>query len=163
LKVIIQSPDKTVKEENAILKVGQTWAVGDNLGFAADPATQVIVAKSRLFNLAPQMFPMVEHTAAVFTVTDWYPINFKVGSTGHYRSRRPSVNEQAETMMEINKIAQIESNRLAAKKTPQGINEKLFGIAAIGLVITLGLMALPVFLPAFLKGLSSGGGGQVIG
>ena len=41
MKVIIQSPDKTLKEQQAVLKVGQTWAVGDNLGFAADPATQV--------------------------------------------------------------------------------------------------------------------------
>ena len=163
MKVIIQSPDKTLREDQAVLKVGQTWAVGDNLGFAADPGTQVIVAKARLFNLAPQMLPAVEYPAAVFTVTDWYAINFKVGSTGHYRSRRPGITEQAETMLELNKIAQIESNRLAAKKTPQGINEKLFGIAAIGLVITLGLMALPVFLPAFIKGLGGGGGAQVIG
>jgi len=163
MRVIIQSPDKTLKEHNAELKVGQSWQVGDNLGFAADPATQVIVARARLFNLAPDMFPPVEYPAAVFTITDWYPINFKVGSTGHYRSRRPGLAEQAEGMLELNKIAQIESNRLAAKKTPQGINEKLFGIAAIGLVITLGLMALPVFLPAFLKGLGGGGGAQVIG
>ena len=163
MKVIIQSPDKTLQEKKADLKVGQTWQVGDNLGFAADPATQVIIARARLFNLAPDMLPPLEYPAAVFTITDWYPINFKVGSTGHYRSRRPGLAEQAAAMLELNKIAQIESNRLAAKKTPQGINERLFGVAAIGLVITLGLMALPVFLPAMIKGFSGGGGPDVIG
>tara|TARA_Y100000590_G_scaffold82055_1_gene91371 strand:- start:4836 stop:5333 length:498 start_codon:yes stop_codon:yes gene_type:complete len=153
MKVLVQRPDKSISNENAELRVGGSWQVGGNMGFELDPKTHVQLITDSVYGIDPDRWRPKTETTAVFTSTDWRPVDFRLGSEHNYRANRKDTREQAEELLQINKVAQIESNRMAAKAKPGGLNETLFKWAAGVLLISLALMAIPLSIPAMMHAL----------
>jgi hypothetical protein len=157
MKVFVMNPDRTFTRPEAELRVGNSWQVGENLGFKLDAKTHVQLISDRLLGIDSRRWPASSRTTAVYTTTDWHPLDFKIGSIRSYKDKRPTAKNQAEILLEINKVAQIESNRLAAKKRSGGFNERIFQYVALGLLVMLIIQAIPVAIPALLKSLQGAG------